>query len=623
MKKENSSKKRIRVLTYSILSIIILGGYCFIFQRFYENKALPRTYCGRDIRLAGMNSEEVGSLLKMLVGKIEKQGLSFSAETEKGDKKTSVKPQLIALTDPDLSRQLIRFDLAETMTRIFPEEKNSFRRIIGLISSLFKDHHVNLVFEINEEEIKQTLKNEFDGLQMPAQDARFSAKNKTLVLEGEQPGFILDYQGAINELKNGLKNFDNREIRLAVIQEEPGITVREIQQAFDRAQDVFNLAPYFLSYQGKQWTIPPAEVGKWLNFKKDQSGQTSLDLDQKQIIDFLQSIGEEINVAPVNQKLEVKDGKVAEFQMSQTGHVLNPVVNAELITREMLAGKQEIILRVDAVDPTPLPDSIDNLGIKELVGEGSSNFAGSPKNRRANIKLGAEKLHGLLIPPDREFSVIEAIGPVDDASGFLPELVIKGDRTVPEYGGGLCQIGTTMFRVAIDAGLPITERSPHSYRVVYYEPAGMDATIYNPHPDLRFINDTGHYLLLQTEVDGDNLKFRFYGTTDGRKVQTTTPVVSNIVLPGPVQYIETTELAPGEKKRIESSHAGADAEFKNIITFSNGIVREEVWKSHYRPWPEVWLVGKETEKETESAEVEPTATPGLEQEVPDGTIPHQ
>jgi len=231
---------------------------------------------------------------------------------------------------------------------------------------------------------------------------------------------------------------------------------------------------------------------------------------------------------------------------------------------------------------------------------GSSNFAGSPQNRRHNIRVGSEILHGLFISPDQEFSLVQALGDIDKDSGFLPELVIKGDRTVPEYGGGLCQIGTTMFRLALNAGLPITERASHSYRVSYYEPAGLDATIYNPRPDFRFVNDTGRHLLLQTKVDGNDLIFEFYGTDDGREVRGDGPKIYNIVPPGEPQFIETDELEPGKKRKIESAHAGAEAKYVNTIIFPNKITRKDVWISRYQPWPEVWLVGKEAEKNLET-----------------------
>jgi hypothetical protein len=82
------------------------------------------------------------------------------------------------------------------------------------------------------------------------------------------------------------------------------------------------------------------------------------------------------------------------------------------------------------------------------VAIGTSNFKGSPVNRRHNIAVGAASVNGTLIAPGEEFSLLKTLGDIDAAAGYKPELVIKGGKTLPEFGGGLCQIGTTAFRAA-------------------------------------------------------------------------------------------------------------------------------------------------------------------------------
>jgi vancomycin resistance protein YoaR len=188
----------------------------------------------------------------------------------------------------------------------------------------------------------------------------------------------------------------------------------------------------------------------------------------------------------------------------------------------------------------------------------------------------------------------------------VTELVIKGDKTTPEYGGGLCQVGTTTFRVALNTGLPIIERRNHSYRVSYYEPAGTDATIYDPSPDLKFVNDTAGHILIQTKITGNTLRFEFWGTSDGRQVTQTKPEIYNITQPGPTKIVETQELAPGQKKCTESAHAGADTVFYRTITYMSGEKKEETWKSHYVPWQAVCLVGVEKPAEPSITETEST-----------------
>ena len=227
---------------------------------------------------------------------------------------------------------------------------------------------------------------------------------------------------------------------------------------------------------------------------------------------------------------------------------------------------------------------------------GTSNFKGSPKNRRHNIKVGADTLSGILITPGEEFSLVKALGEINKETGYLPELVIKGNRTIPEYGGGLCQIGTTIFRATLASGLPILERKNHSFRVRYYEPAGTDATIYGPKPDYRFLNDTGYHILIQTRIEGDDLIFEFWGTKDGRVAEQTKPVIYNITAPKPTQYIETADLPVGEVKCTEHAVPGADTSFDYKVTYPSGEVKETTFKSHYIPWQEVCLIGVPPEK---------------------------
>ena len=204
-------------------------------------------------------------------------------------------------------------------------------------------------------------------------------------------------------------------------------------------------------------------------------------------------------------------------------------------------------------------------------------------------------MNGVLLAPGENFSQLGVLGEIDGAHGWYQELVIKGNETVPEYGGGLCQVGSTSFRMALASGLEIVERRNHSYRVRYYEPAGTDATIYSPAPDFRFKNNTNHHILITSEIKGDMLAFYAWGTSDGRKAEQTKPKIYNIVAPPPLKLIPTTELPVGKRRCTESAHAGATASFDYTVTFPNGEVKKETFTSYYRPWGAVCLVGATAE----------------------------
>jgi vancomycin resistance protein YoaR len=205
----------------------------------------------------------------------------------------------------------------------------------------------------------------------------------------------------------------------------------------------------------------------------------------------------------------------------------------------------------------------------------------------------AKKINGMLIQPNETFSLVTTLGKIDGAHGWKPELVIKGSKITPEFGGGLCQVATTLFRSALNAGLPIVERTNHSLRISYYEPpVGLDATIYEPKPDLRFTNNYSTPLLIQTEVKGTKLIFRLYGTKDGRTVSIPTPTVYNKVGIPATKYIEVDTLKPGETKCQKPGHPGADAIATYTVTYPDGTKKVQTFKSHYRAIGVICQVGK-------------------------------
>ena len=291
-----------------------------------------------------------------------------------------------------------------------------------------------------------------------------------------------------------------------------------------------------LKFEDKTWDIVPG----FGNFAPAVSVRSDFDLGQmvnnsifgKPILTTekllsdetatqLSSLSAELTQSAKDAQMMITNQVATNFDPGQNGQALDLYETRKLLDSDL----SEIELPVSVSLPqNPLAET-NTLGINELVATGVSDFSGSPKNRLVNIRVGAQKFDGLIIAPGEEFSFNKYLGDVDDKHGFLPELVIKPEGVTPEFGGGLCQVSSTAFRAAMNAGLPITARRNHSFAVRYYAPQGTDATIYPGSADLKFVNNLSSSILIHTKIIGQKLYFEYYGTKDTRQVSFEGPTV--------------------------------------------------------------------------------------------------
>ncbi|MDD5110160.1 MAG: VanW family protein [Patescibacteria group bacterium] len=512
-------------------------------------------------------------------------------------------PLEITSSDPDLARVPVEYDVTAAVNAAYRVGRGGtlWSQLVEPMRLRWISQEIAVPPTMDESAIRELLYAVLGNRETPplAAALEINALGTVRVLP-ERDGSVFDYDAAVTEVKRRLADLDTSPIPLRMTAVPAPIRVTETEAAFAQAQMLVGTTTPAFTFKDRRWNVDAATFQGWLEFQRSAdppaAGQSPvvLGFNAAAVAGFLAPIAAEVDVAPQDAKLRLENGKVVEFQVSRDGIALDIPSTTQRMAEVLLGQGGNVIPLAVTVAPAKIATGdVNDLGIRELLGVGTSNAAGSPKNRWHNIRIGVNTLNGILIAPGEEFSLIKALGEVDKEHGYLAELVIKGDRTVPEFGGGLCQIGTTVFRVALHSGLPITERQNHSFRIRYYNPAGMDATIYDPKPDFRFLNDTGHSILFLAEIKGDDLVFSFYGTNDGRIIEVPEKAtILSSISSGPVRYIETDELKPGEKRLVEKPAPGGSTVFDYKVTYPDGHVNEQEFKSFYRPWPETWLVGK-------------------------------
>jgi vancomycin resistance protein YoaR len=258
------------------------------------------------------------------------------------------------------------------------------------------------------------------------------------------------------------------------------------------------------------------------------------------------------------------------------------------------------------------------MGIVDLVGAYTTIYGGEP-NRIHNVRLVARLIDKHLIAPGETFSFNQTTGERTAEKGFLEAPVIINGELQTGLGGGVCQVSTTTFNAAFEAGLDITERTNHSLYIAHY-PQGRDATVNYPDVDLKFVNDSPHWLLLRTWVGSSSLTVALYGTPVNRRVESeVAPLV--VTAAPPVKKKPDPELIRGDKVVEDSGEPARSTSVRRLVYAANGkLLHEDRWKSSYRAEPRLVRVGtkpkpkpkkakeKKPPTETGAATTEPVPT---------------
>ena len=592
----NKPKAIIFVVVFLLLIIIPLTWLYINWSNNYRDKINPGIKIA-NIDLGGLSKEAAETKINNEADRLEAAGLPITY----GDKQI-ILPSIISV-NTDLSFPVFNYNRDETLkelNRISPQ--NSFWSYLGnYLRGAFTERSVTTAYSFDKDRAKAFILENLKDVEVEPQNATFTVKKNTdysvsFSVEPEKIGRQIDFDLAFADIEEQFSHLSNNKIGLKTITARPSVHASDLETLKPEAENLIARGNLELKASttatSSTWTVKKEILASWI-ISEGEIGKFHLSLDLDKISNFLKDkIAPNVDQEAKTPRYEIKNGKMSSWQNGADGQKLNLENSAIQIKEQYLNNKSnQVDLVIDTIK-SKVAENADSLNVQELLGTGHSNFSGSPVNRRHNIQVGADAVNGMLIAPGEEFSLVKTLGAIDASTGYLPELVIKNNKTIPEYGGGLCQVATTVFRSALVSGLPITARQNHSYRVSYYEPAGTDAAVYDPWPDMRFLNDTGNYILIQSRIVKNDIYFDFWGKKDGRTATSTKPTIYNITKPAPAKLIETTDLKPGEKKCTEHAHNGADAYFDYSVTYASGDTKSTKFKSHYVPWQEVCLIGK-------------------------------
>ena len=520
------------------LSVVLVFVAIFLLTPFLWGKqnVLPRTYLGK-IRIAGTAEEAREQIAKS------------SRAFEKN-------PTLVIFGDKKIKTTLGEIGLAindeKTHANLIEAfEGGSPKYHLRWWEHLIWGYDAPVFYSINMGQLEKAVGQKFDTMLAPVQEASLKLENDKVTLMPAKEGTGIDSMMVVSQILRNLKDWDGEVVEVKLKKINPEISNEEAE---NMRQELVNLISYPFALKALDYTfrLPRPTLLSWIEILKVQnqggivtgSGDEDLNViissiltgrsysdskkgyhlewepKKEEIKNYLEKeVQSRVYRKPVNGTLALENGVIKEVAPSQSEVTTDMGKAVEIVAQSFRNNEYFINLPVQEIPAALSLAKVRELGIDTLIGRGDSDFTGSPNNRKHNIRVGASKFNGAVIGKDEEFSFLKTLGPVDKSTGYLPELVIKQDKTVPEFGGGMCQVSTTCFRAEVNAGLRTTERQNHAYPVQYYSPQGTDATVYIPHPDLRFMNDTPGPILIQTTIVGNKLTFEFFGKSDGRRVE--------------------------------------------------------------------------------------------------------
>jgi len=602
-----------------VISACLIGGLA-VYGYTYQDKVFPNTKLGQ-FSVGGMNSAELGQFLEKMSDKMVDEGWHFVYD--KNGKKETLVIYPISGAEGNTS-ELIRFDFKKEVERLIDFNKtssltgNGFKAVLAWLGNS-KMGIENL--QIDNYALKNILAERLSEGEIQEQNANLKVLNLeplNYIITTANSGNNFDYEKLLAEVDFNSRMLLSNDILAEKKYSEATVQEEDVASIVDKLPKILGVGGLQLVYHDPEtkreydWQISVAQLAEWLEVKKIYPNGFYFGLNQELVTKYLQdSVASQINVPAKDAKFKTDEsGKVIEFQGSRPGIELSIFTNGEDVDTYGLMEKaflertehesgftKVVTLVVSRVEPKIKTGAVNDLGITEVLGVGISDYSNSPTNRIKNIKNAVNKLNGVLIKPGEEFSTLKYTAPFTLEGGYYPELVIKGDAIKPEIGGGLCQIGTTLFRMAMNSAMFITDRRNHSLVISHYnDPVnnlpGTDATVYDPAPDFKFLNDTGNYVLIQTAMDTktEELIFTLWGASDGRIGSYTHPTVLRWLPVGEAKNIETTKIAPG-KKECQNSFQGADTTFTYTRILASGQKEEKVFESHYRPLPKICLIG--------------------------------
>jgi vancomycin resistance protein YoaR len=400
-------------------------------------------------------------------------------------------------------------------------------------------------------------------------------------------GRTFQREAAARIIVSSLISLDRSPQELPVRISQPQVRADDLSSALEQVRTAVS-GPVRLTVGDTRLRVPRWRLSKILRLPGN--GETTVAIGGDGATQFFKGLRAQVDRKPADAAFVVLPSDRVQVRPAKPGLQLDVSAAGRAILAAALSPTDRVAkLLVETAQPERSTREARAMGITGRVAGYTTYYGGEP-NRIHNVQLVARLIDGALIPPNSLFSFNATTGDRSAEKGFLEAPVIINGELQTGLGGGVCQVSTTVFNAAYEAGLPIESRTNHALYIDHY-PQGRDATVNYPDIDLKFRNDTGKWMLLRTFVGSSALTVKLYGKPVDRRVESETAPLEETGpsgvkrVPDPGMFTGTQVIEEGGQPSRKTSVT------RRVYSRTGKLLSQTTWASWYRSEPEVVRYG--------------------------------
>ncbi|MFH1833576.1 MAG: VanW family protein [bacterium] len=580
--KKNRTQLHFRILIAAGSVVVLVALAILVDSALYYNKVHGGVSVSGQ-SLGGLTRDEAMVRLTGLVREAEESEIVLVS----GDRTWSVMPTDVGTT----------MDVAGAVSAAMAVSRES-NLVVDLgrrLKLYFSDTDIALSGTVDDAMMDEILQGVAQELDVPPVNAGLAIEDGKIRVIASQKGRVVDRDALRQDLEALLITLHATELTVPIVVEEPAVKAEDNQEALDQAETMI-ISSLTLKDGQKSWRLTPEQIVAYMDFTaEDQNGVSTLVpyISAKKMGAFFDGIADQVATKPVDASFD-SDGTRAWVVPGVPGKALDREKTGEALTAASLQTTGRVaVVAVTTAEPKLTTEEAEAMGIKDRLSSYTTEWVGS-SNRRVNVKITVEYASDVMLAPGEEYDFDKQIGRRTAERGYLTAPGIVGPGKLEDvYGGGICQVSTTLFNAVFFAGLKVTERKNHSIYIDHY-PKGRDATVSANGPNMRFKNDTKHYIWIRGTSDGITSTFNIYGSSESRTVSYTTSDFYNVVARKDVTVVNPS-LGPGTSVVVLPGQSGKQVKVVRTVKAQDGsVIHKDTFVSTWQMFPRTIEVGPTT-----------------------------